>query len=268
MLQYTSFVYGGIPSSDYGIVCANPSDGLFQETFIADQTIVEVIIPGRSKPYYQDTTTSPLSFPLKLWFSDPTILQGNTDSDFNDNKLEEIARWLSPNFYQPFYFEDNPDKVYYCKPNQSAQLVHNGLQQGYLTLTMRCDDSVAYSPTVMSDIYDLSSNPNGTDIVLENRGSLDIYPQMWITKVGNGSITITNNTNGGELITINNLSDGETIFIDGDEEIIQSDIPGIVHYDDMSGDYISLVYGNNNINVVGNCQLQFKIEFKYKNAII
>jgi phage-related protein len=259
MLESLNFNFDGVDSTNYPIVNINVGNGLFTEFFLAPRTILEDKVRGNDKPYFQGIERQPLSFPLSFYFTDV----------WDEDMIREIVRWLDVDYYRPFYFTDSPDRILYCMPTDSPQILHNGLKNGYVTLNLRVDSPNVVSPTIMTDVYDYSTNPSGGTILsLENNGDAEIFVETWITKVGGGSVTITNNTNGGQIFELNNLSDGETIYIDGENDYIESDIPGVYHFDDMVGDYLSLKYGVNQLLIQGNCKLQFRVEYKYKNGIL
>jgi phage-related protein len=136
MLEGVHFSYAGIKSSDMGLINVKIDGGMFEEPFLPTRQIEEVSVRGRDKPYFQEVRLEPLSFELSFAF----------EYGYDEKKIREVARWLCQPYYQPFYTIDNPDRIFYCMVDGDSRLIHNGLKQGYITLTMRCDSPYSYSP--------------------------------------------------------------------------------------------------------------------------
>jgi phage-related protein len=261
MLEKLEFVYDGIPSSSMGVINVNANGGLYKEPLFASRNITEDRIQHKTKLYYQGVVKEPLSFPLSFYIDKERL----ENSPYSDIDIRAIANWLCQDNYKPLYFTDNPDKIYYCMPVQDINYTHAGLtEQGFIELTMRCNDVYVYSPTYLTQVYDYSNNPSGGTIyVFENKGDVSLFPEIEIKKVGNGDITITNQSNGGVIMSFVGLSDGEILYIDCENEDIISDIPGVYRYDNMHGDYLEIIRGVNNLKIEGKCQIQFRYCYKY-----
>lgn len=150
MREFTYFYYAGKYSKDFGIVAVNVDNGMLEETFLSGVKIEEASVRNRSKPYFQGVTRSPFSFTLQIAF----------ENQYDEDLIREVARWLRQDTYQEFYFVDDPiQKRYFCMPTEDITLIHNGLNQGYLKLTMRCDDANGYTPEYLTREYDFSKNP-------------------------------------------------------------------------------------------------------------
>ncbi|MGG1650408.1 distal tail protein Dit [Paenibacillus sp. NRS-1775] len=170
------FSYAGIQSDFYGIVNVNMSSGMQEEIFAASRSINEVSIKGRDRSYFQNTKKEPLKFNVSFAFLDK----------WDDVKIREVARWLTEqSYYQPLFFSDDPEKVYYAICVDDINLVHNCLKQGYITLTFRCDAPYAYSPIYTPPVYQWRYQPfdvqvNDTNgvrnkVIIEN-GKLTLNP--------------------------------------------------------------------------------------------
>lgn len=244
------FEFDGIPSYDYGIMNVNINSGLMEESFMATQTIVEYKVPYNDTPYYVRTDKDPLSFSVSFYFED----------NWDRRKLMEVARWLNVDYYRQLKFSDEPDRVYYAKPINDINIIHNGLEQGYLTLTMRCDSPYAYSPEFTSDIYEIPYNDTNI-IEIENHGFEDIYPNIYIKKIGNGNLTIKNKYYTNTVMEFVSLMDEEVININCEKEIVESNITN--RYDDFNDQYVQLGYGLNEIEVTGSCEISFTYQYKY-----
>lgn len=248
-----AFTFDGISSDDMGLYNVNVSSGMLEEPFLATRQINEVKIRGRDKPYFSGVTHAPLTFTLTFAFLD----------EFDSDKLRQVSRWLSAEYYKPLTFSDTPDRIYYAMLDSDSKLTHNGASNGYITVTMRCDSPYSYSPVYVSPTYDLSTNTsNGTTIQFDNSGDISIFPEIYITKVGAGDVSIVNNSNGGQTFQFTGLSDGETVYVDNENEIIQSDlVPTTYRYSNFNNNFLELVYGANNLQVYGTCKIYFRYQF-------
>lgn len=246
------FNFDGQNSFDFNLIHVSIGSGMYEERFGASREIVETKVSGSRTPNFNRVELSPLEFDLNLAF------EGEYDNDLIDN----VVRWLFVDYYKPLYFIGEENKIYHCMPVGEPTLVHNGLSQGYITLQMRCNSPYKYSPIYLSDLFD---STNGDAVIkIPNYGHEDIYPQVMIDKIGNGNITLINRTNGGKTLLIEELLDNEHIFLDFKKEIIETSIDGEYRYENVSGDFFELLYGENTIEIVGDCQIQFRYQNIYK----
>jgi phage-related protein len=253
MRENLAFYFNNEISSNFGIVNINLEGGLIQEHLFASREIFEENIRGKTKPYFLNVEQKPFEFQLAFAFLD----------SFDNNKMREISRWLNVPYYKEFYFIENPQFRFFVMPVVDSFITHNGTNQGYVTLTMRSNDAFSYSQEFLTENYDLSLNPpEGTQITIDNDGDVPIGLEMWITKYNDGEITIVN-TNDNSRFNINNLKDYEQIYINHENEDIQSNVPSLYHYDDVTTDYMKLPIGRNVLNVIGRCKIQFRYRFKY-----
>lgn len=147
MLEGIHFSYDGVKSSDMGLINVQIDGGMFEETFLFSKEINEVEVAGRDKPYFQSVTKAPLEFELTFAFED----------GYDERKIREVARWLNQDYYKPFYTTSNPNRIYYCMLEGDSTLIHTGIQQGYITLNMRCDSPFSYTPEYIKAGYKYKS---------------------------------------------------------------------------------------------------------------
>lgn len=226
------FEYAGIKSTDMGIYNVNIGRGMATEPFVADIDLIEEETRGREKPYFKETRQRPLSFSVTFAFKEP----------WDENKIREVARWLTNHkIYQPLRFyndELESTRFFFALVVERPTIIHNYLKQGYVSLTIRCDSAWAYLPITIED------KGTVTNFVLENIGDKDLYPRIEITKIGDGALSVVNNTNLsqieffqkesgiGLLQLMGTVYDAETIqigdeiyeFDTGDEEIEEDHI--------------------------------------------
>lgn len=233
-----------------GLYNISTSAGLYEEHIAGNRGIEEDRdITGNR--YLKDIDKEPLEFDVSFYF----------DQSFDHEKLRETTRWLLQDTYKPLVFSNHPNRILFAVPVGSYQLVHNGLKQGYLNLTFRCNAPHAYTAFV-SDTRNLSDNPDGgTDLQFSNNGDMDTQPIIQIHKVGNGNISFTNLSDGGKKMSIHNLLDDEKITIDCQNKEITTNT-GFNRYDDFDFNWLNLIYGSNTINVEGTCHLKYIIQSK------
>ena len=136
MKESINFMYDGISSKDMGVSIAWSGSGLFEENFLPTRRIVEKKIINREKSYLQRVEHDPLSFPLSFFIRNWK----------DDETLRKIARWFFQDYYKPIIFESNPNRIFYVMFEGDSTLFHNGMEEGYIELTLRCDSPYSYSP--------------------------------------------------------------------------------------------------------------------------
>jgi len=262
-----SFLYDNELSSDYGVInCHVDTNGLYQEDFLSSIELKEITTRRSTKPYLVQKKALPRTLNLTIAF----------ENSFDEEKLRSVRRWLSQDGYKPMSFDSIPDHIFYCTLIDSTPLLHNGNGQGYINCIFRCSDPFAYSPQYLSDLYDLSSNPSsGTQIIFSNLGDIPCQPQISLLKINDGDISIINNSDSGKefklsslldsdgvIIPSSSLKNNEDLFIDNENEEITSSIPDANRLNNLTGDFISLPRGINNLIIKGTCKIQFRYQFK------
>ncbi|MEM5009230.1 distal tail protein Dit [Niallia taxi] len=247
------FEFAGERSTKFNILNVSISSGLYTETFMSNRTINEITIRGREKPYHTDVTKSPLSFQLSFYF----------EEKWDDDLIDEVSKWLDVDYYQPLSFSENLDKVYYCMPVESTELIHNGLKEGYITLTMRCDSPYAYGRQSIEPWYECKESPITFEVM--NLGHQTIYPFIEIRKTENGNIEISNLSRANNVMKINSLLKDEKLKINGENQIIETSLPNAARYNNFNDFYLPLYTGINRIQVTGACKIKLKFRYKFNS---
>ncbi|AYP68260.1 hypothetical protein PQE75_gp219 [Bacillus phage vB_BcoS-136] len=247
------FNFDGVWSNDFNIVHINTDGGMFSETFVANREIVETQMRGNKKPIFHGIEESPLEFEMTIAF----------EKRWTDEEIDNVLKWLFVDHYKPLYFEGAENKIYRCMPVNDSQIVHNGLKEGYITLSMRCDSSNIYSQTITTNPVNITET---SIITINNDGHESIYPEISIIKNGSkGHISIENlNDLSSGIFEIRDIELGEDIYIDCEKEIIETDIIGVYRYDNIIGNFTRLLKGENRLKIDGNCTIQFRYKNKYK----
>lgn len=258
MLEYTSFTFDGISTNDLGLMAVQKSGGLFDETFLPSRSLNTTSIYKRKKNYFKGVDVSPLSFTITLWLK-----------QWKDRRnLREIARWLNTNEYRPFWFNDEPDKVFYCTISGESRITHNGLFDGTIDVTFTCDSEYSYSHPLQY-LFSVNGTENWEFF---NEGDETIYPFLKITqKENNRPIIIRNKTLNGEF-RLNNVLLNEVVSIDCENRIIKSDRESNIRYlYDFHNGYWLPFEGEEyrqskssyKIEFEGRFDIEFNVEYKY-----
>src|SRR5690606_14154722 len=116
-----------------------------------------------------------------------------------------------------FWVNNDPERDFDVIIEGSSDLIHNGLKDGYATMTMK-----TMSPYGRSSNYTERLQVRGTSTLdLINYGNKIIRPYLEITKVGNGDISIKNEENGQEF-KITGLWNNEKVKVNCLYEEIES----------------------------------------------
>lgn len=258
MKENQGFFFNNQSSESFGITNVNIEGGMISEKLFASRELSEEVIKGRTKSYFLSIEQKPFEFQLAFAFL-------NT---FTDENLRQVARWLNVDYYKEFYFLENPTFRFFCMPITDSMIVHNGMNQGYITVTMRTNDAYGYSEEILTEDFDLSANTDlGTQIIINNEGDIPLALEMWVTKVGDGDLTIVNTDNEDKEFKIIGLLDTEEIYVNHEKEDIISNVPNLYHFDDILTEYIILPIGQNTLNVIGTCKIRFRYRYKYLLAM-
>lgn len=252
--QSLYFSYDGIDCRQFNVTRVNSQSGLFEEKVGAERSIIEESVPGNPIPYYFGFETSPIEDSFE-------IMIGDNADQLTDENLFRIQEWLLQDEYKELYFHDQPEKLYYAMFTTSPVAFHNGAKAGYIQLTYRCNSSYVYSPVYTEQAY-IVSDTTTQELLIENRGHFKIKPIIHFKKVGNGSLSITNKSNGGNTSIMANLIDGEEIVIDMDMREIETNITAHSNlYRDFNDIYLEFLKGKNRLDIKGKGFL--KIEYQY-----
>ena len=254
--QYLGFSYAGIESSEHGIVNVNIRTGLLTEPLVPNRILRETEVRGRARPYFHEIQLSPRVMNLSFAFMEKW-------REEEEDKLREVVNWLcGQDYYKPFYFIEEPDRIYYVLVIDNPELVHNAAWSGYMNLTLRANSPYAYSQVQESEEPIVCSGT--TDFMFENEGDILLKPLMEIFTISAGDISIINESDNDREFSLTGLADAETIYIDNDNQFIETDIYMTYRYGNHNNVFLELLPGENNLKVLGNCQLRFRYQFIYR----
>lgn len=225
-----------------GIINANLDSGLQEEPFLPTREIHETYVRHSNTPHFHKIQNEPLAFNIVCAFND----------GMNEDKLRAVRRWLgSANDFRELYFSNAPHRKYFVMYEGITTLSHTGLD-GYFEIVFRANSPYACSDLIETEIFD------EFPAVIANNSDIPIYPEVLIKKDGDGNIEITNQTTG-QVISLSNLQDTETIYINGDKKTFKSSMRNNFR----TNQFLCFAKGNNIIEVDGDCQIKFRYREKY-----
>lgn len=101
---------------------------------------------------------------------------------------------------------------------------------------------------------------------INNEGSLTVLPKIWIRKKnGKGDVKMINHSTN-QVMEFKNLSNGEEVYVDCEnEEIVSSNQSlGVYRYDDHNAEFLELIKGDNYITFEGD----FDWDVRYKAKLL
>jgi phage-related protein len=248
------FSFDGIRSEQMGVQLIELSDGFFVEHFLGDREIIKESIPGNDTSYIFGYKSEPLRLQLTI-----SPLEGILTTE----KRRELARWLDCGKFAEFYTIKDINKRYFLMYVGSSNLYRTFNDQGYITINFENISPFTYSPA-MEEIFDFSVITSPTIFQVENMGDNDVFPEMWIEKVGKGSLTITNLSDGGRVFRFNELEDGEIVHINTEHRHIKTSLANTYRYSSFNGNYLKFIYGVNRLQVEGKCRIKLKYRFSFR----
>lgn len=246
------FSYAGKKSSDYGLYNINLEGGMVHDVFVSPRTIGEIPIRGKDKPYFQEVKREPLTFSVSFSIGEP--------KDFVN--LQNIAKWLcGQEYYQPLFFAPEIHKIYYALFVEDSELIHTTMDSGYINLTARTNAPYAFSPIFITREYSFAGTEN---IIIKNAGQLPIYPEVYVTMPGDASpgFSINNLTDENTGFSFSQLANGEQLYINCEKQFIETSEHNTYRYNNMLGDFIRLLPGNNRLKLQGYTSMYFRYQCK------
>lgn len=99
-------------------------------------------------------------------------------------------------------------------------------------------------------------------LVFNNKGDLNCKPDIWITKIGNGDFSIQNISHNNEEFKFTNLIHDETVFVDNENEDIETSLVVTYRYKDFNDNFLNFPIGKNILRLNGKADIKFRYQFK------
>lgn len=143
-------IYDGLSSRMFGITNVQPSNGLAEEVFLANTTLVTDQSRYSDKVYLLGVQREPLEFSMRLFFDPHT---------FDERKFQEIKSWFRQDTYKPFRYdaaqERDLDVWVYAIVTGQSKAFHNAIDDGYIDFTFKTNAPHRFSQ-VMEDEFDFT----------------------------------------------------------------------------------------------------------------
>jgi hypothetical protein len=110
--------------------------------------------------------------------------------------------------------------------------------------------------------YDFSNSDVST-VEISNYGDKTILPEVYITKITDGDISIINLSNNQPVFEFVSLLDNEELYVNGENEIIETNLSDVWRFDNFSDNYLELPYGKNILQIKGKCKIKFQYRYKF-----
>lgn len=256
------FVFDNIESSDMDLYIMRLESGFVTTPYIGGATIHEERSKNRITPYFYGVERNPIEFTVKMFLVDENLQPKKWDSQTRFN----IAKWLVHDTYKEFQTSDDLGKKYYAiLVNEiDLNLINT---QGYFEATFRTNSPFAWSSVFFSE-FNLSENLTSMIIELENKSNVVKYynPLIEIQLVnGATGFQLKNLSNNGLIMKFEGLTANETVSIDCQNKIIKSNLFGSNPFSKfnvgMKRYWMDLVYGINQIEVIGTCIVKVKSQY-------
>lgn len=143
-------IYDGYSSRMFGIENVQPSNGLAQEIFIANTSLVTDQSRYNDRVFLLGLNREPLEFSMRLLFNPHT---------FNERNLQELKKWLYQDTYKPFRYdtaeERDLDIWVYAICTGESKVMHNAIDDAYIDFSFSTNAPYRFSQ-IMEDEFDFS----------------------------------------------------------------------------------------------------------------
>jgi len=248
------FIYANETSDSFGVQLCSAFGSSSRTGNSENRNIVtSKNLLGKKFNFHGVIYDSPLVFDI--------IIYNEDGSWINEDKERALKKWLLKE--DMYWFQaDQPslaDIQYFCIANK-AEMLDIGSYSGGMLVQFTCDSYYAYSE-LRKKAYITVSNTLSFKLNMDTDfDKHPILPNVIITALSSGNISIVNSTTS-ESIIINNCITGEVINIETGSDKISSTNTNIISRWNK-GDF-SFVDGANQIVLTGN----FKVSFEYRLPI-
>lgn len=254
------FVFDGVPCWEFGLRLyevdgVSPGDGAFSMPKVTEDNVA-----NRFRTFYYGTThNEPLVF--KMVFGADKVI-ADTGGFFDSWDREAISAWLSPiDGYKWLEIEQDDMEFIRCRCRiENLSMIELCNVPIAFSCEVHCDSPFAYQyPT--SYQYNCFEK---TNILFRNLSSYrgGYHPKLKITLNGSNRIQIINHSDNDKIFEFKDLPQDYFLVIDVDNEngVITNNM-GLNLYPYFNFEFLKLAYGDNHLEVIGNCTLEIICEF-------
>lgn len=246
-LKALSFIYNNTTSEDYGLYIGSLNAKTTSSSMASSNSeIVYDFVNNRLENFIYGVklTERLLEFEIELFFENYENL--------DKNDIKYIDSWLfSQKYPQRLVFCTEDLSTYYYKAifKKNDILYHNNKIYGF-KCSIQCDSAYAYTSEKQL-VIPITSDKSIARINNISSGVTYIYPSIrFVCNKEGGSIVMTNKSDNNRSFIINNLKQGEEIYIDKWFQITSS--YGLKRLGNCNKRWIRLKDGVNYIEVSGN----------------
>lgn len=252
-MQSEHFIFNGIKSIDMDQYIVRVEGGTTPSPFFGGQSISEEFVGDRITPYHFKTTKSPIEFTIEI---------SPVDEEWTPKRRNEVGKWLVHDEYKQFQTTDDMGKMYYAIVTEAPNFTLYG-NRGYIPFTFRTNSPYAWSP-VYVDKFNLSNNTTSKIITMDNLSNINknYRPIVEIELVNEETdVKLKNLSNKGTEFSFSGLVANEIVSINNENEDIVSNRATSNPFSKFNKNWLELVYGENRIEVTGQCIIRTKMQF-------
>ncbi|MGL5718485.1 MAG: phage tail domain-containing protein [Paraclostridium sp.] len=253
-MQFLSekFIFDGITSDDMSVELITFDDDIIKDFGNIYKQDMNSEGNLNNNPFYSETFSELDDTVLNVVLVD---VKSGVQKKWTPLDMQRVVNWLTTKSFKPFVSYDNDTLVYYFKCiNIDKKLTVDG--SGYLECTFKMFGNYAY------ELLEATSTVNGNGAMnIINTSNLDspYKPVLRVSNLGNDATINTISVNGSTL-EIKGLSANDIITIDN-KMCSVTDSLNNNRISNVNRRWISLLPGNNSINIRGNCKVELFAEF-------
>ena len=251
-MQSSEFSFNGIQSYDKGFMNIRMGSETAKRPIVGSRKPNVSNYSNKGVYFLQSVEKEPIEFEL--------LIAPTEDKKWTRELYNEVVSWLVHDEFKEFYSGDDPHKMYYaiCKDYLSWE----GLND-YGAIPFSFTTNANHSWTIPERMVVKNSGTKFIDIENKSVFNTNFYPLITIKKnKSKGNVSITNYTNNKFALELKNISENEIIVIDNEYRIIYAkDNPRNVYGQSFNKNWFYLVKGNNHIEIKGDCEITFDLQF-------
>lgn len=254
------FLLNDISSKAFNLMLYNTEESSQGKTaFPSFHKVHEVLVPGHYQSYfYGQEQNEPLTFTLTFGLEPRMLDRG---AYLSHDEISVITSWLmGSGGYQKFeVVQDDMIGYHYMVRVSELTLLTNGLMPYGFSCVFTCDSPFAYTEE-SEDIYSVSGED---EITLWSDATYNgyYYPNMRITKTGDGDVSITNNTDNNHEFSLTDVKGGHNIFIDNNKQVIINETTRENMYSHFNFCFFRMIPGENLVTLRGSYEITFLLRF-------
>lgn len=251
-MQSSEFSFDGVQSYDKGFMNIRMGSELAKRPLVGSRKINTSNYSNKGIYFLQSVEKDPVEFEL--------LIAPTEGKKWTKNLYNELISWLVCDEFKEFYSGDDPHKVYYAIVKD--YLDWEGLNDyGAIPISFTTDANHAW--TLPERLQHTISGSKVINIQNKSVFNANFYPHITIKKTkSKGTITLINHSNNDYTMELKDVANGEVIQMDNEYRIIYAvGSPRNVYGESFNKNWFYLVGGNNRIEIKGDCEITFDLQF-------